>query len=103
MNITRGAITIAFLSGLGLVACSNTAAVVETMDVKAALMADRSVDASHIDVDTFPETKTIVLRGSVKTATQRDEAARIAAVEAPGYQIDNQLRVVRDPALRPFR
>jgi osmotically-inducible protein OsmY len=73
------------------------AAAVETIDVKSALMADRTVDASHIDVDTFHETKTVVLKGSVKTATQRDEAARIAAAEAPGYRVDNQLRVVPNP------
>ena len=72
-------------------------AAVETIDVKSALMADRTVDASHINVDTFHETKTIVLKGSVKTATQRDEAARIAAAEAPGYRIDNQLMVVPNP------
>ena len=72
-------------------------AAVETIDVKSALMADRTVDASHIDVDTFHETKTVVLKGSVKTATQRDEAARIAAAEAPSYRIDNQLRVVPNP------
>jgi osmotically-inducible protein OsmY len=73
------------------------AAAVETIDVKSALMADRTVDASHINVDTFHETKTVVLKGSVKTATQRDEAARIAAAEAPGYRIDNQLKVVPNP------
>ncbi len=73
------------------------AAAVETVDVKSALMADRTVDASHINVDTFHETKTVVLKGSVKTATQRDEAARIAAVEAPGYRVDNQLTVVPNP------
>jgi hypothetical protein len=72
-------------------------AAVETIDVKSALMADRTVDASHINVDTFHETKTVVLRGSVKTATQRDEAARIAAAEAPSYRIDNQLTVVPNP------
>lgn len=70
---------------------------VETIDVKTALMADRTVDASHINVDTYHETKTVVLRGSVKTATQRDEAARIAAAEAPGYRIDNQLTIVPNP------
>ncbi|HYB93586.1 MAG TPA: BON domain-containing protein [Vicinamibacterales bacterium] len=70
---------------------------VETIDVKSALMADRTVDASHINVDTFHETKTIVLKGSVKSATERDEAARIAAAEAPGYRVDNQLRVVANP------
>ncbi len=73
------------------------AAVVETIDVKSALMADRTVDASHINVDTFHETKTVVLKGSVKTAAQREEAARIAAAEAPGYRIDNQLTVVANP------
>jgi len=73
------------------------AAAIETMDVKSALMADRTVDASHINVDTFHETKTVVLKGSVKTATQRDEAVRIAAVEAPGYRIDNQLTVNPNP------
>src|SRR5262245_38051706 len=72
-------------------------AAVETIDVKSALMADRTVDASHINVDTFHETKTVVLKGSVKTATQRDEAARIAAAEAPGYRIDNQLLIVPNP------
>ena len=72
-------------------------AAVETIDVKSALMADRTVDASHINVDTFHETKTVVLKGSVKTATLRDEAARIAAAEAPGYRIDNQLTVVPNP------
>jgi len=72
-------------------------AAIETIDVKSALMADRTVDASHINVDTFHETKTVVLKGSVKTATQRDEAARIAAAEAPGYRIDNQLMVVPNP------
>jgi hyperosmotically inducible protein len=73
------------------------AAAIETIDVKSALMADRTVDASHINVDTFHETKTVVLKGSVKTATQRDEAARIAAAEAPGYRVDNQLTVVPNP------
>ena len=72
-------------------------AAVETIDVKSALMADRTVDASHINVDTFHETKTVILKGSVKTATQRDEAARIAASEAPGYRIDNQLQIVPNP------
>ena len=69
----------------------------ETIDVKSSLMADRTVDASHINVDTYADTKTVVLKGSVKTATQRDEAARIAAVEAPGYRIDNQLTIGPNP------
>ena len=145
MTLKNGFLAIALMSGLSLVACSNTAAgakkdaeinaekaavatdkaenkaqaagekavaetkdvardvsgavkgAIETIDVKTALMADRTVDASHINVDTFHDTKTVVLKGSVKTATQRDEAARIAAAEAPGYRIDNQLMVVPNP------
>ena len=152
MSFKNGYLAIALMSGLSLVACSNTAAgvekdakknadkaaaaaaetkadakeatadakdatagaraevkdqardasgaikaAVETIDVKTALMADRTVDASHINVDTFHETKTVVLKGSVKTAQQRTEAARIAAAEAPSYRIDNQLTIVPNP------
>ena len=152
MSFKNGFLAVALMSGLSLVACSNTAAgakkdaeinkdkaeaataeakdkadataekaaaegkeaaaetkeaardaagavkaAIETIDVKSALMADRTFDASHINVDTFHETKTVVLKGSVKTATQRDEAARIAAAEAPGYRIDNQLKIVPNP------
>jgi osmotically-inducible protein OsmY len=145
MSFKNGYLAVALMSGISLVACSNTAAgakkdaeenaakaadaadkaedkaapaareaaadskeaardasgavaaAIETIDVKSALMADRTVDASHINVDTFHETKTVVLKGSVKTATQRDEAARIAAAEAPGYRVDNKLTVVPNP------
>jgi hypothetical protein len=65
----------------------------ETIDVKSALMADDLVDASDINVDTFHETKTVVLKGSVQTAAQKTAAGRIAAREAEGYKIDNQLTV----------
>ena len=68
-------------------------AAAETLDVKAALMADATVDASDINVDTYHETKTVVLKGSVPTAAQKTEAGRIAAREAEGYKVDNQLVV----------
>lgn len=68
-------------------------AVTETIDVKTALMADATVDASDINVDTFHETKTVVLKGSVPTAAQRTEAGQIAAREAEGYKVENQLAV----------
>ena len=68
-------------------------AAAETIDVKTALMADASVDARDINVDTFHETKTVVLKGSVATAAQKAEAGRIAAREAEGYKIENQLVV----------
>jgi osmotically-inducible protein OsmY len=65
----------------------------ETIDVKTALMADDTVDADEINVDTFHETKTVVLKGSVPTAAMKTAAGRIAAREAEGYKIDNQLVV----------
>jgi len=78
-------------------AASNAGAAIsaaaETIDVKTALMADDTVDASDINVDTFHETKTVVLKGTVPTAAQKVAAAKIAAKEAEGYKIDNQLTV----------
>jgi osmotically-inducible protein OsmY len=68
-------------------------AAAETIDVKTALMTDASVDASDINVDTFHETKTVVLKGSVPSAAQKTEAGNIAAREAEGYKIDNRLVV----------
>jgi osmotically-inducible protein OsmY len=65
----------------------------ETIDVKTALMADDTVDASDINVDTFHETKTVLLKGTVPTAAQKTAAGKIAAREATGYKIDNQLTV----------
>ena len=56
-------------------------------------MTDTTVDASDINVDTFHETKTVLLKGSVPSAAQKAEAGRIAQREAEGYRIDNQLVV----------
>jgi BON domain len=75
-------------------AAENTAAAVETGDVKAALIADGRVDASSINVDTFASTKTVVLKGSVPTAEQKATAEAIAREQAKGYTITNQLTVV---------
>ncbi len=66
----------------------------ETAEIKTALMADKSIDASAVNVDTFPDTKTVVLRGSVPTAAQRDQVERIAVAKAPGYRVENKLAVV---------
>ncbi|MGH9383480.1 MAG: BON domain-containing protein [Vicinamibacterales bacterium] len=69
-------------------------AALETVDIKAALMADKSIDASSINVDTYAETKTVVLRGSVPTQAQREQAERIAVDKAKGYRVENKLAVV---------
>lgn len=68
-------------------------AAVETMDVKAALMADSRVDASDINVDTNHETKTVVLKGRVATAAQKTLAGEIAVRKAIGYRVQNDLAV----------
>ena len=69
-------------------------AALETAEIKTALLADKSIDASAVNVDTYPETKTVVLRGSVPTQAQRDAVERIAVAKAPGYRVDNKLAVV---------
>ena len=56
----------------------NTAAVrgaVETVDVKTALIADKTIDSGAIDVDTYQDKKVVVLRGSVPTEAQKQKAA----------------------------
>lgn len=75
-------------------AVEKTGGGIETMDVKAALIADGRVDAGNINVDTSASTKTVVLKGSVPTAAQRTMAETIAREQAKGYRIDNQLTVV---------
>ena len=66
----------------------------ETVDVKTAIIADKSIDSGAIDVDTYQDKKVVVLRGSVPTAAQKQKAEMIARDNAKGYTIDNQLAVV---------
>jgi hypothetical protein len=75
----------------------NTAAVrggIETLDVKSAIIADKTVDSGAIDVDTYQDKKVVVLRGSVPSQAQKARAEQIARNNATGYTIDNQLAVV---------
>lgn len=78
-------------------AVENTGGGLETMDVKAALIADGRVDSANINVDTSASTKTVVLKGSVPTAEMRAVAEAIARDQAKGYTIDNKLTVVPKP------
>lgn len=68
-------------------------AAIETMDVKAALIADSRVDAGAINVDSDHVTKTVTLRGTVPTAEQKAAAESIAREKAVGYRVQNQLTV----------
>ena len=70
-------------------------AAVETMDVKAALMADSRVEAGDINVDTDHQTKTVTLRGKVPSDAQKQIAEQIAVEKAVGYRVTNQLTVGR--------
>jgi osmotically-inducible protein OsmY len=94
---------------VGIVACAQTARGVvqdtkenaaavrgaaETVDVKTALLADKTIDAGAIDVDTYQDKKVVVLRGSVPTEEQKRKAGQIAQNNATGYKIENQLAVV---------
>jgi osmotically-inducible protein OsmY len=65
----------------------------QTADVKTALMADKSVDASHINVDTDADTRTVILRGTVPSAAQKQAAERIAREKAQGYSVRNELTI----------
>jgi osmotically-inducible protein OsmY len=65
----------------------------QTLDVKGALMADGSVDATRIDVDTDYRTKTVTLNGYVPTENERVKAESIARAKASGYNVVNNLQV----------
>ncbi len=67
---------------------------IETVDVKTAIIADKTIDSGAIDVDTYQDRKLVVLRGSVPTEAQKQRAGMIAQQNASSYKIDNQLAVV---------
>ena len=108
MNRTRFACIVLTLA-IGAASCAqtargvvtdtkeNTAAVrgaVETLDVKTAIVADKTIDSGAIDVDTFQDKKLVVLRGSVPTDAQKAKAEQIARNNATGYTVENRLAVV---------
>ena len=74
-------------------ASAATDAAATTTSVKSALMADKSVDASKVDVDTDGVAKVVTLRGSVPSDGQRVSAERIARAKAEGYTVVNRLTV----------
>lgn len=76
-------------------ATQSVGGALETASVKSAIMADRRVDASDINIDTDEARKTVTLNGFVKTADQKRVAGEIAASKAVGYAIKNNLGVRR--------
>ena len=100
--------TMAVALVMGSAACANTARGVvqdskdnasavrgglETIDVKTAIIADKTIDSGAIDVDTYQDKKLVVLRGSVPTAEQKARAEQIARENAKGYTVENRLVV----------
>ncbi|HUE89070.1 MAG TPA: BON domain-containing protein [Vicinamibacterales bacterium] len=71
----------------------RASAVKERVDVKSALMADSSVDASGIDVNVSAWTRTVTLNGHVPTAGEREKAESIARQKAEGYKVVNNITV----------
>jgi osmotically-inducible protein OsmY len=104
-----GQSTLAVALVVGAAACANTARGVvedtkdnasavrgglETVDVKSAIIADKTIDSGAIDVDTYQDKKLVVLRGSVPSAEQKAKAEQIAKANATGYTVENRLAVV---------
>jgi osmotically-inducible protein OsmY len=65
----------------------------ETVDVKTAIIADKTIDSGAIDVDTYQDKKVVVLRGTVPTEAQKAKAEQIARENAKGYTVENRLVV----------
>ena len=106
-KVLHSLVAVAFV--IGSAACANTARGVvedtkenastvrgglETVDVKTAIIADKTIDSGAIDVDTYQDKKVVVLRGSVPSAEQKARAEQIARDNAKGYTIENRLAVV---------
>jgi osmotically-inducible protein OsmY len=68
-------------------------AAAQTLQIKTALIADKTVDASDINVDSNGSTMTVTLKGHVPTAAQKATAERIAKSKAPDYKVVNLLGV----------
>lgn len=98
---TTGATTGATAAAGDTVATTPPAASAEDRDdvVERALDGDSTLQVFGLDAD--DDDNRIVLKGAVRTADQKDLAARIATREAAGVAVDNRIRV--DPNARATR
>lgn len=67
----------------------------QVLDVKTALMADKAIDASKIDVDGDAAAKTVTLNGSVPSGAQKLAAGKLAREKAEGYTVRNNLTILK--------
>lgn len=65
----------------------------QTGELKTALIADKRIDASNINVDTDEAKKTVSLHGTVPSEAQKSIAGEIATAKAQGYTIMNELTI----------
>ena len=71
----------------------RASAMKQNVDIKTALMADPSIDASRINVDVDYRTHTVSLNGYVPTAAERERAEGVAKAKAEGYKVANNITV----------
>jgi BON domain len=75
---------------------SHTAnAATEWSDIKAALMADPTIDSTAIRVERDEGAHAVTLVGIVGSEYQRDTALHIALTHAPGWNVRNELVVMK--------
>lgn len=65
----------------------------ETGQIKTALLADTRLNATDINVDTDEDKKTVTLRGTVPSDSEKTIAAEIAMSKATGYTVMNDLTI----------
>ena len=65
------------------------------LEVRAALMADKTVESGDVHVASDDDAKTLTLTGSVPTEAQKDAAGAIARGRARDYRVLNLLTVER--------
>jgi len=65
----------------------------QTMSVKTALLADKRVTATGINVDTDLATRTVTLKGHVPSEEQKAIAEQIASERSSGYHVRNELTI----------
>ena len=68
-------------------------AAAQTVNVKTALLADKRVSATGIDVDTDRASRTVILKGHVPSEEQKAIAQQIAADHSTGYHVRNELTI----------
>jgi osmotically-inducible protein OsmY len=64
-----------------------------TAAVKTALLTRAGLDASGINVDTSPDGKLVILKGTVKTAADKAAAEKTAHAVFPAMSVRNELTV----------